>query len=275
VSDLDTVDVGDVALPSTYHSVGDGDYSGLVQWDPGFDEGVKAGQAFADGDWAAGCIAMAGSGAELASLALDPFGTLASSVAGFLLDYMPPLPSMLDALAGNPHLVDAIGTTWTTSATAMEAAAADLDQAVVTVLSTWTGAAAQAYGTVAMALVDLMYKGAHVYRCIGEGMHLASGIVQAVRGLTKEIIADLVGRLIVYAAEVTGTLGLAAPAVVPQACGAIADTTSDATKLANVLKEAMTLGTTKAERIVEALNRLFILMGQISDGVVQARDAST
>ena len=35
----------------------------------------------------------------------------------------------------------------------------------------------------------------------------------------------------------------------------------------------MTLGTTKAERIVEALNRLFILMGQISDGVVQARDA--
>ena len=97
--------------------------------------------------------------------------------------------------------------------------------------------------------------------------------MQAVRGLTKEIIADLVGRLIVYAAEVTGTLGLAAPAVVPQACGAIADTTSDATKLANVLKEAMTLGTTKAERIVEALNRLFILMGQISDGVVQARDA--
>jgi uncharacterized protein YukE len=273
MTDVDVPTAADVLVPTTYRKVGEEDYSGLFQWNPGFDEGVKAGQQFAAGDWAAGIISLAGSGAELASLALDPFGTLASSVAGFLLDYMPPLPSMLDALAGNPHLVESIGTAWTQVADEMEEAAADLYAAVERVLQSWTGQAAEAYRVVATGMVDLMYKAAYVYRCTGDGMHLASGVVEAVRGLTKEIIADLVGRLIVYAAEVTGTLGLAAPAVIPQACGAIADVVTDASRLARVLKEAMTLGVGSIDEIVDAVNKLLVLLGQVAEGIIQGRDA--
>lgn len=114
---------------------------------------------------------------------------------------------MLDALAGNPHLVESVGVAWAGVADEMERAAADLAAAVERVLQTWTGQAAEAYRIVGNGMVDLMHKAAFVYRCTGEGMLLASGVVEAVRGLTKEIIADLVGRLIVYAAEIAGTLG--------------------------------------------------------------------
>ncbi|MDN4175401.1 hypothetical protein QWY28_20735 [Nocardioides sp. SOB77] len=269
MSELLAVDPSDV-LGSPYDNISEGDPSGLVQFHPGADEAVKAGMAFADGDWATGVIALAGSGAEMASMVLDPIATLASSVAGFLLDYMPPLPQMLDALAGNPDLVEAIGDTWVNVAGAIEEAAADMDASLARVLGTWTGQSATTYAAVAGMLVDTLNKAAHTYRCIGSGLQTASGIVEAVRGLTKEIIAELVGALISWAGQVAGTAGIGASWVIPQAVSRISETVRDATKLADALTEAMRLGDTMVEQVTAAIGYLSTFLAQVREGQGQA-----
>lgn len=272
MSELIAVDASDL-LGSPYDNIAEGDPSGLVQFHPAADEAVKAGMAFADGDWATGVVALAGGGAELVGMVLDPIATLASSVAGFLLDYMPPLPQMLDALAGNPDLVEAIGDTWVNVAGEIEDAAADMDAAVSRVLSGWTGQSAQAYAVVAGAMIDTLYKAAHTYRCIGSGVQTASGIVEAVRGLTKEIIAELVGALISWAGQVAGTAGLGASWVIPQAVARINETVRDATRLADALTEAMRLGDTMVEQVTTAVGYLSTFLSQLQEGLGQAERA--
>jgi acid phosphatase family membrane protein YuiD len=249
------------AAGSPYAKVADGDYSGLVQFYPGADEAVKAGQEFAQGNYASGVIALAGAGTEVALMVLDPIGTLASSVAGFLLDYMPPLPQMLDVLAGNPGMVEGIAQTWTSVAGAMNSSAADYEAALATVLGTWTGRAADVYQVAATALIDAMYKAANVCECFGMGLEVLSGVVEAVRSFTKEIIAELVGQLISWAAQVAATLGLGASWVIPMATARIAITVKDASLVAQLLVETFVKAETVREQIILHLDQLFTAIG--------------
>lgn len=232
------VDLADVA-GSPYSQLADGDASGLVQASPGADEAWKAGEAFAQGDWALGVANVAGGCAELVAMIIDPIAALGSSVAGFLLDYMPPLPQMLDALAGNPALVEGIGGTWDNVGGALDAAAGDLHSAMQRVMSTWSGLAADAYATGITLLVDIMYKMGGMCRAIGQGLAVASDVVQAVRGFTKSLISELVGQLISWAAQVAATAGLGATWVVPKATHRIWITVEDSRQVADLLVQAI------------------------------------
>lgn len=232
------VSAADVA-GSPYSQLADGDFSGLVQASPGADEAWKAGEAFAQGDWALGVANVAGGAAELVALLIDPIAALGSSVAGFLLDYMPPLPQMLDALAGNPALVEGIGSSWNNIGAAIDTAAGDLQAAMQRVMSTWSGLAADAYASAVTLLVDIMYKLGGACRAIGQGLTVASDVVQAVRGFTKSLISELVGQLISWAAQVAATFGIGASWVVPKATYRIWITVDDSRQVADLLVSAM------------------------------------
>lgn len=232
------VSVADVA-GSPYSQLADRDFSGLVQASPGADEAWKAGEAFAQGDWALGVANVAGGCAELVDMIIDPIAALGSSVAGFLLDYMPPLPQMLDALAGNPALVEGIGSSWNNIGGAIDAAATELQSAMQKVMSSWSGLAADAYAAAVTLLVDVMYKMGGMCRAIGQGLAVASDVVQAVRGFTKSIISELVGQLISWAAQVAATAGLGASWVVPKATHRIWVTVDDSRQVADLLVSAI------------------------------------
>ncbi|CAA9393398.1 MAG: hypothetical protein AVDCRST_MAG32-2489 [uncultured Nocardioides sp.] len=233
--DVDAVDV----VGSPYSQVADGDYSGLVQASPGADEAWKAGEAFAKGDWALGVANVAGGCAELVAMIIDPIAALGSSVAGFLLDYMPPLPQMLDALAGNPALVEGIAGTWKNVGGGLDTAAGDLQAAMQKVMASWSGMAAEAYAGAVTLLVDIMYKMGGACRAIGQGLEVASEVVKAVRGFTKALISELVGQLISWAAQVAATAGLGATWVVPRATHRIWITVTDARQVADLLVQAI------------------------------------
>ncbi len=268
MNDLIAVEPVDV-IGSSYEQVAEGDPSGLVQFHPGADEAVKAGMAFAEGDVFTGVLSLVGGITEMVEMVIDPFATLLSSVAGFLMDYVPPLPQMLDALAGNPALVESIGVTWDNVAGAVESAAADLLTAVTQVLSTWSGLAAAAYATAMNALIDAMNKCAYVCRCMAQGMQVASGVVQAVRTFTKDLIAELVGQLIAWAAEVAATVGIGASWVIPKATARISLTVTDCTTFSQALVRGMTDFKIIAELLNDAWGLLLSSLNAIDEGVAR------
>src|SRR5947199_9740973 len=58
-----------------------------------------------DGDWVSGGLGMLSLAGDLASAAVDPFGTLMSSVAGVLMEHIQPLKHILDSITGHPPVI--------------------------------------------------------------------------------------------------------------------------------------------------------------------------
>jgi uncharacterized protein YukE len=175
------------------------------------------------GEWAldAGLGGAVGTVADVAEFVIDPIASMAASVAGFLLDYMPPLPDMLDSIAGDPAAVAAKATTWANIATRVTDSADDLDAAVRTALSGWSGPAATAYGTFTDVLSESLRAMSGMCAGVGGAMQGASAVVGFVRSIVRDVIADLVGKLISWASQVAATVGVGATWVVPQAVTAI------------------------------------------------------
>ena len=98
-----------------------------------------------DGDWVSGGLGMLSLAGDLASAAVDPFGTLMSSVAGFLMEHIQPLKDMLDSIAGDPPVIQSYADTWGNVAKALGDRKTDFDNAVKTGTTGWTGEAADAY----------------------------------------------------------------------------------------------------------------------------------
>src|SRR3954467_12548203 len=80
---------------------------------------------FKDGNWIEGGLGVVGLAADAASMAIDPFGTLMSSAASFLMEHVQPLKDMLDGLAGAPPVIESYSTTWTNVSTELGKIAED------------------------------------------------------------------------------------------------------------------------------------------------------
>ncbi|WP_028048526.1 WXG100 family type VII secretion target [Cellulomonas sp. URHD0024] len=177
-----------------------------------------------DGEWAdlAGIGGAFGAAMDLVEFAVDPIGSMAASAAGFLLDYMWPLPDMLDSIAGNPRAVEAKAGTWSNVSGRVREVADSYEAAVRSALSGWAGPAADAYDTFASVYRSGLDVLAGLTDGVGQAMLGASIVVGAVRSIVRDIVADLVGKLISWASQVAGTVGIGATWVVPQAVAAIA-----------------------------------------------------
>ncbi|GIG22545.1 hypothetical protein Cch01nite_32690 [Cellulomonas chitinilytica] len=178
----------------------------------------------ADGQWAD----MEGIGGaftatmDVVEFALDPIASMAASVAGFLLDYMWPLPDMLDSIAGSPSAVEAKSRTWENVSGRVRDVAGEYEAAVRSALSGWDGVAADAYQTFAGVYGSGLQMLETISAGVGQAMLGASIVVGVVRSIVRDVIADLVGKLISWASQVAGTVGVGATWVVPQAVAAIA-----------------------------------------------------
>lgn len=249
----------------------------LIGYIPVAGAAFGAGKAFGEGNWAGGILGLAGVGLGVAGAVADPLGTLLSSVASFLIDYMPPLPQMLDALAGNPAMVQGIGATWGNIADRLTERAAALKVSLETTMGVWRGAAADAYKARMEMLIAATQGMSAAAAGLAGGFAVASAIVEIVRTITREIIAELVGRLISYCIEIAATLGLATPVVVGQATIAIADTASTCARYSTALTAAIRDGGKMADDLVKILSDLqgmiSKIVGGLSDGQGRGSDA--
>jgi uncharacterized protein YukE len=181
-----------------------------------FSQDASGGWAIAEG--VAGGI---GAAMDVAEFAIDPIASLGASVAGFLLDYMPPLPDMLDSIAGDPGAVEAKAATWQNVSGRVSDSADDLDAKVRSALAQWSGPAADAYSAFTDALAETLRTLSTMCAGVGGTLQAASAVVSFVRAIVRDVIADLVGKLISWASQVALTAGVGASWVVPQAVTAI------------------------------------------------------
>jgi len=202
-------------------TAGNGDYG----WAGGIgiaESSMDAFNGIKDGDWVSGGLGMLSLAGEIAGAAIDPFGYLMSSVASFLMEHIQPLKDMLDSVAGNPPVIQSYADTWGNVSKALGERKTDFDNAVKNGTTGWTGAGADAYRKFAAEHSDALSGAATVAGAISTVTMIMGQVVSFVRETVRQLIADLVGKLIAWVMEEVFSLGFGTPVVVAQASAAIA-----------------------------------------------------
>ncbi|MBA2472674.1 MAG: hypothetical protein H0V41_10705 [Pseudonocardiales bacterium] len=203
-------------------------YAGIGILDPA----TQCVNAISSGDWVEVGIDTASTTVDALSYVSNPAGALLSYGVGWLMEHVEVLSEPLDWLAGSPDVITAHAQTWENVADEVSAARKDYAHAVSDDLTTWQGAAAEAYRAHAQGTDHLLEAMAIAADGIRVAVTMSGLIVAAVREQIRKMITELVGYLIEYAAELLGSGGLAAPVVAEQAMTLIAEW---ATKIAELI----------------------------------------
>ncbi|MGH4009879.1 MAG: WXG100 family type VII secretion target [Pseudonocardiaceae bacterium] len=219
-------------------------------------------EAISSGDWIDIGINTAAASLDTLSLTSDPAGALLSYGIGWLIEHVDALSEPLDWLAGDPGAISTHAQTWGNVAHAVSAVRHDYAHAMSRDLTTWQGAAAEAYRAQGDGIGRLLDAAAIAAAGIQVAVTMAGMIVAAVRDKIRELITDLVSRLITYAAELAATAGLAAPVVAQQAISLIAKW---AAKIADLIVKLL--------RTIKALMPLLRHLDEIFDAIRKAMAA--
>ncbi|MFE3322004.1 HNH/endonuclease VII fold putative polymorphic toxin [Nocardia sp. NPDC059195] len=195
--------------------------------------------AISGGSWIEVGLGVVGLGAEAVSLVVDPLGTLAGYGVGWLIEHCQPLQDALDWIAGDPAQIEAYAKTWDNVATRISEVATAQNAAVTADVSDWTGQTATAYKSAASNTTNLLTAANTAATAAASAIRMAGGIVAAVRETVRDLVAQTVGRLAVWAAELVFSVGLATPLVAVQATAYIAKTVATISKLFSKLAKTM------------------------------------
>ncbi len=245
---------------------GNGDYG----YATGINIAESATDAFkgiADGDWVSGGLGVASLAGEIAGAAIDPFGYLMSSVASFLMEHVQPLKDMLDSVAGNPPVIQSYADTWGNVAKALQERQKDLENAVKTGTAEWKGDGADAYRKSAAEAAEAIGGAATVASAIGTVTMIMGQVVAFVRGLVRQLIADLVGKLISWVMEEVFSLGFGTPLVVAQAVTAISKWGEKISELLTKLCETMRRVSPLLGKLAEVFTKIIKVLGKLAGKV--------
>jgi hypothetical protein len=216
-------------------------------------------QGVRNGSWVDGSLGVVGAGLDALALISDPAGALLQYGVAWIIEHVRPLSEALDWLAGDPGQIAGHAQTWRNAAADLRADADELFRAAKLEVSSWTGGAADAYrrwaGERGQALGALASAG-ETMAAITEG---AGFLIAAVRLLVRDAIATVVSRLIVYAAEVAGSFGLATPLVIEQVSTLVAAWAAKITRwLRSLIASLRNLArqSEQLQRLIEALRRI-------------------
>ncbi|MDT0156251.1 hypothetical protein Q9R19_01295 [Microbacterium sp. ARD32] len=210
----------------------------------------SAGASLGSGDWAGALGSGAGLVGDVVGMATDPLGTLASSLAGFLLDRMSWFQEALNVLVGNPAVVTAVGLTWSNVGGVLAAQSERLIAIRDRTAEYWHGQAADAFRERLTQMAERAQIESAMCQGLNSGFAIGSAIVRIVRDIVSAICAELVGKLIVWVGEALATAGFGLPAIVAQATSAIARWVSKASKWCDELLDS-------AGRFGELVNKLY------------------
>lgn len=170
--------------------------------------------------WVDDLLAGAAFGLEVVSTAIDPFSALLANGLGWLMEHFEPLREMLDQLTGIPDVVASHAATWNNMAGELTAMAEELQSMLARDLPDWAGQAATAYQTLMGFNVEAVAGLGGVCAAMTLATQAAGNLVQFTREIVRDLIADLVARVIVWALEAIGIVTI--PWVVAQVVAAVA-----------------------------------------------------
>lgn len=213
--------------------------------------------SLAGGDWVSAGLGGVSTSLDLAATVSDPLGSLIAAGLGFLIDHLEPIKGWFDDLAGNPEGVAAYAGTWSNVASQLASVTDALVHRLDADLGPMSGAAIAAYRGEARklkAVTDTMKQ-----ECDGVAgsLQAAAALVGFVHGFVRDVLSELVGALISYAAELALSLGLATPLVIEQA----------STRVASVVGRC----STKIDALVSSSRELERLVELLKDGLRQIK----
>jgi uncharacterized protein YukE len=191
-------------------------YTGLSLAD-GF-QGLN--QSVRGGSWVDGALAGGALVGDAAATVIDPFSALLANGLGWAMEHFEPLRDVLDKLAGIPDKVVAHAQTWANMAGALQSMAADLQSNLAADLPDWGGAAAESYKSMMADNVDGLGGLAVLADTMSAATQAAGNLVQFTRDIVRDLICDLVARVIVWAAEALAVVTI--PLVAAQIIAAVA-----------------------------------------------------
>lgn len=199
-------------------------------------------QAIKSEGWVDDVLAGAGLGVEVAATVMDPISALLANGLGWAMEYFEPLREMLDELTGKPDVVASHAQTWNNISTELGSIAADLQLYLDADMPEWTGEAAESYGSLMANNTDALGGLAATAAAMAAATEGAGGLVEFTRETVRDLIADLVARVIVWAAEAIFVVTI--PAIASQIAAAVVKwtgriltyTTALVTSLTNLTK---------------------------------------
>lgn len=192
--------------------------------------------------WVDDALAGATLGVEVAATVMDPISALLANGLGWAMEYFEPLRQVLDDLTGKPDVVRAHAQTWNNMATELSAMATDLRDDLDNDLPSWTGEAADSYQGLMVHNVDAIGGLGATAAAMAAATEGAGGLVELTREFVRDLIADLVARVIVWAAEAIFVITIPviaaqiATAIVKWAGRILTYTTALVTSLTNLTK---------------------------------------
>jgi hypothetical protein len=187
--------------------------------------------------------------------AVDPFGTLASSVVGWIIENIGPVRQAFDDLMGDPPAVEAAANTWTNVAGRMDSIRSSYEKGLKD-LSGWTGPAANEYKKQAAGLMDGLANAKAAAESTAEKIKIAGVLVTTTRALVRDLLAELAGTLIAWGIP-------AAAAAVPTAGASIAA----------FITRAVTKAVEIGAKIARFLKQLFGALDKLADMAKRAATA--
>src|SRR5262249_23946925 len=155
-------------------------------------------------------------GLDTLGMLVDPFGSLAAAGFGLVEEHIPPLPQMLNALAGDPDSITAYAKTWSNVACRLKEVG---DSLATTVASDTAGShatAIDAYRSFSQAEVDFIRGVAGTAEALNVVVTVAGTIVATVRAIVRDLIAEFCAKVLEYLIEAAASMGFATPLVIAQ-----------------------------------------------------------
>jgi hypothetical protein len=149
-------------------------------------------------DWAMDGLAL---GLDALGFVANPLGALAGSFVGFLIEHLEFLKEPLDDLAGDPGAIFGIAAVWGEQV-GKECAqiANDYQRAIESETTSWEGDAADAYRRKAGEIVEQIKSLEAASIGVSQAVQGAGQLVATVRGIIRDLIADVVGEILIAAA---------------------------------------------------------------------------
>ena len=210
-------------------------------------------------DWASLALIGVTDALDTAATISDPFGSLLAAGAGWLMDHFEPLKGWLDDLTGDAGAVEAFSGQWEDVASRLEASAEDLMVRVRTDLAHLEGDAVESYRGYVDRLAESVGSAKESAEGMAGALRFASAMVEAVHGVVRDAIAQIVGSALSWLGEEVFSLGLATGWVIEQV----------STRVASVSAH---IGTTVTE-LIRSCHALESLVNQLDWSVGALRQA--
>ncbi|KOX19208.1 hypothetical protein ADK67_34245 [Saccharothrix sp. NRRL B-16348] len=217
-------------------------------------------QGISDGSWVAAGLGGIGVGLEVLSMVLDPIGTVASYGVSWLIEHVQPLKEALDWFAGDPPVIRSFSETWSNVAAEVTRIAEELGTQDA---PGWQGAAADTYRGHAAQTADAIAGAGTLADGVGTGVMIMGEVVAAVREIIRDLVAEVVGKLITWALEAVATLGLATPLIVAQATSTIAKVCNRIADLVRKLVKTIGNVTPRIRKVLDKLGEIMEKLGKL------------